>query len=74
MTASRAKNHSVEEWAQIIRGEYDESPGLSLTRGQVRRLWALDPEMCDAVLKRLTTIGFLRKNSRNMFVKVDGCL
>jgi hypothetical protein len=55
-----------------VRGEYDESPGLSLTRGQVRRLWNLDAAVCDAVLEHLTKDGFLRQNSRNMFVRDDG--
>ena len=26
-----------------IRGEYNEMPGLSLSPGQARRLWALEP-------------------------------
>jgi len=43
------REHSVEEWARIVRGEYEESPGLSLTRAQVRRLWNLEPVACEAV-------------------------
>jgi hypothetical protein len=62
----------VEGWAQIVRGEYDESPGLSLTRSQVKRLWSLDAEVCDAVLQYLTTSGFLRVNARQMFVRDAG--
>ena len=66
------REHSVEEWARIIRGEYEESPGLSLTRAQVKRLWNLDSGVCDTVLGALTASGFLRENPRHMFVRDDG--
>ena len=72
MVVCAPRDHSVEEWAAIVRGEYEESPGLSLTRPQVRRLWSMDPEVCDAVLEHLTKTGFLRQNPRNMFVRDDG--
>ena len=39
----------------------DESPGLSLTRPQVMRLWSVDAEICDAVLERLMRTGYLRQ-------------
>jgi hypothetical protein len=65
------RNISVEEWARIVWGEYDESPGLSLTRPQVRRLWNLEPDLCDAVLEHLTKTGYLRQNARNMYVRDD---
>jgi hypothetical protein len=71
---SAPRNDCVEEWVRIVRGEYEESPGLSLTRGQVRRLWNLDAAVCDAVLEQLTNNGFLRQNPRNMFVRDDGWL
>ncbi len=66
------RERSVEDWAQIVRSEYDERPGLSLTRAQAKRLWSLDAEVCDAVLQRLTRSGFLRQNARQMFVRNDG--
>jgi hypothetical protein len=56
---------------QIVRGEYDESPTLALTREQARRLWALDEDVCDAVFLRLTSSGFLRRNASRMFVRYD---
>ena len=63
---------SVQDWVRIVRGEYQESPGLSLTRAQVRRLWSLDPAVCDAVLERLVASGYLRVNEYEMFVRNDG--
>jgi hypothetical protein len=65
-------NRSVQEWVQIVRGEYEESPGLSLTCAQARRLWSLDAVLCDAVLERLIETGFLRRDHRAMFVRNDG--
>jgi hypothetical protein len=41
---------SVAHWLQIIRGEFQEVPGLHLTRPQVQRLWDLDAATCDALL------------------------
>jgi hypothetical protein len=72
MLSCAPQEHSIDEWAQIVRGEYEESPGLSLTRDQVKRLWSMEPPTCDAVLQHLTTRGFLRRNARGMFVRDDG--
>ena len=65
------RDRSLEQWIQIVRGEYEESPGLSLTHAQAKRLWNLDVDVCDAILHRLTTSGFLRQNARQMFVRND---
>ena len=69
---SSTQDLSVEEWVQIVRGEYTESPGLSLTREQAKRLWSLDAELCEAILNRLMASGFLRQSARHMFVRNDG--
>jgi hypothetical protein len=47
------------EWVRIIRAEYEEMPGLTLTHKQVERLWSLDEQMCDEVLADLVGRGFL---------------
>jgi hypothetical protein len=44
----------------LIRSEYDEMPGLCLTRAQVQRLWLLEPTSCDYVLRALVDAGYLR--------------
>ena len=67
-----SRDRSVDEWVTIVRGEYEESPGLSLTCEQARRLWSFDTELCEAVLSRLITSGFLHQNGRQMFVRNDG--
>jgi hypothetical protein len=43
-----------------IRGEYREMPGLSVTREQAQRLWALDAPTCARLLKSLVDARFLR--------------
>ena len=67
----RSAKSVCRRMGRIIRGEYDESPGLSLTRNQAKRLWGLDAETCDAVLERLTKSRYLRENTARMFVRDD---
>lgn len=50
----------VTDLVGVIRSEYDEMPGLCLTRAQVQRLWLLEPIACDTVLSALVDAGFLR--------------
>jgi hypothetical protein len=51
----------VADWLQIIRGEFEEMPGLHLTKPQVQRLWGLDPSMCEALLDALVAVQFLKR-------------
>jgi hypothetical protein len=50
----------VTDLVGLIRSEYDEMPGLCLTRAQVQRLWLLEPGACDNVLRALVDAGYLR--------------
>jgi hypothetical protein len=50
----------VSDLVGLIRSEYDEMPGLCLTRAQVQRLWLLEPAACDNVLRALMEAGHLR--------------
>ena len=50
----------VADLVGLIRAEYDEMPGLCLTRSQVQRLWLLDPAACDTVLRAMVDAGYLR--------------
>jgi len=50
----------VSDLVGLIRSEYDEMPGLCLTRAQVQRLWLLEPAACDNVLQALVEAGYLR--------------
>jgi hypothetical protein len=51
-----------------IRGEYQEMPGLRLTRAQACRLWQVDPATCEVVLQTLLAEGFLARTTNGMFV------
>jgi len=53
---------------EIVRGEFLEMPGLRLTRQQARRLWALDPDTCDALLSTLEGSGFLRRTREGKYM------
>jgi hypothetical protein len=68
---SRAETH-VEDWLMLIRAEYLEIPGLSLTKPEVERLWGLDPVICEALLAALVDIKFLRRTVRDAYVRADG--
>jgi hypothetical protein len=56
----RVPTTRVTELVALIRAEYDEMPGLCLTRAQAQRLWLLDAEVCDNVLRVMVDAGFLR--------------
>ena len=44
----------------LIRAEYEEMPGLSLTKPQAQRLWGLDAATCGTVLDALVSAHVLR--------------
>ena len=49
------------------RADFLEMPGLRLTLDQARRLWMLDPAVCDAVLEDLVGMDFLERIGRDTF-------
>lgn len=50
----------ISDLVSLIRSEYNEMPGLCLTRAQMRRLWLLEADTCDNVVRALVDAGFLR--------------
>jgi hypothetical protein len=62
---------SVADWLQIIRGEFQEIPGLHLTKPQIQRLWGLDTVMCDALLDALVSVRFLKRTAKGGYARVD---
>ena len=56
---------SVEQagsrWADLIRAEYREMPGLSLTKPQIQRMWRLSPSTCDTLVDLLESEKFLKR-------------
>lgn len=68
---SHPSDDTQVDWAELVRAEYAEMPGLSLTVGQVERLWRLDSALATSLLRDLVASGFLRCTSRGMFVRAD---
>ena len=55
-------------WLTLIRAEYREVPGLSLTKPQMQRLWSLDAVTCDGLVDVLQAVKFLRRTVSNTYV------
>jgi hypothetical protein len=69
MPSPRVRLH--DDIISRVRGEFLEMPGLRLTEPQARRLWALEPSLCSAVLTELVDNGFLVRTREGAFVRVD---
>lgn len=59
------------DWLQIVRAEYEEMPGLRLTRAQAQRLWGLDAPVCDAVLGMLVDAKFLGQTRDGVYFRKE---
>lgn len=57
------------DFANLIRAEYSEMPGLSLNAAQVQRLWNLDPTSTSVLLTHLVDTGFLRCTPRGTYLR-----
>jgi hypothetical protein len=54
---------NVESIARRVLAEFEEMPGLMLTRYQASRLFGLEPELCKVVLDSLVDRAYLRQTS-----------
>ena len=52
-----------------VVGEYNEMPGMCVTRPQAERLWGLDSTTCELLLMTLVERGVLRRTPRGAYVK-----
>ena len=62
---------TVRDWLDLIRAEYLEMPGLSLTEPQFERMWNLTPDLAETLLQELQRICFLRRTRKGTFVRAD---
>jgi hypothetical protein len=69
-----AEQNAIQDWLRLIQAEYLEMPGLQLTKPQVRRLWRLEPQLCDVLLASLVASEFLRKTHRDAYVLADAVI
>ena len=60
---------SLRDLLNRVVGEYNEMPGMCVTRPQAQRLWGLDSTTCELVLMTLVERGILRRTSRGTYVK-----
>src|SRR5438093_7064912 len=60
-TGKRSVMATHEQLLDRIRGEYVEMPGLRLTFPQACRLWHVDPQTCQTVLRDLVAERFLHQ-------------
>jgi len=54
---------------QRVKAEYFEMPGLALTHRQARRLWNMDPDLCDHILRELVLERFLCEGRGGVFLR-----
>jgi hypothetical protein len=63
---------TVSDPAQRMRRDFAVLPGLALTFGQARRLWALPENACQELLDALVAEGFLWVRSDFRYVRRSG--
>jgi len=57
----------IQQLVRIVGAEFDEMPGMRLTREQARRLWNLSIDDCDVVLTELTERGRLVRDPAGQY-------
>jgi hypothetical protein len=69
----RGTDIDVRDWMNLIRAEYLEMPGLSLTEAQFERMWNLAPDFAEQLLQELQRVCFLRRTKKGTYVRADLC-
>jgi hypothetical protein len=62
---------AAHDWAELMRAEYLEMPGLALSKPQARRLWGLGSETCDVRLDEMVNERFLKKTPQDLYVRAN---
>jgi hypothetical protein len=65
------ENPTQTDWLQIVRSEFEEIPGLLLTKQQAQRLWGLNAVTCEILLSELIGSHFLKRTSSGMYARAD---
>jgi hypothetical protein len=61
----------TRQLARLVRAEYMEMPGLSITLPQAQRLWGADERTCRRVLDALIARGILRRTIKGRYVRAS---
>jgi hypothetical protein len=64
-----ATEGSIDDLLVLIRAEYDEMPGLTLTPAQVCRLFGIDPARGDTVMRKLVEAGVLVRSANGAYMR-----
>ena len=59
---------SIADLLARVQAEYQEMPGLHLTKWQAQRLWGLDATTCDGLFEALEETKFLRRTPQDGYV------
>ena len=59
---------TIAQWVRRVEMEYQEMPGLSLSKCQMQRLWGLESFECDALVDALVAGRVLRRTIHNTYV------
>jgi hypothetical protein len=68
-TVREPRHGDLARYVMLIQAEYTEMPGLQLTKRQVQRLWGLDEMTCEASLRALENLRFLRRTATNLYAR-----
>jgi hypothetical protein len=63
------RTEATRSLVERVRAEFVEMPGLHLTALQARKLWALDADLCDAVLSELVNTQFLKRTAGDGYIR-----
>ena len=64
------RSEVTQQLARVVRAEYAEMPGLSVTLAQAQRLWGVDESTCRRVFDGLVARGVLRRTAKGCYVRV----
>ena len=59
------------DWVRLIQSEFDEMPGLHLSKRQAQRLWNLDAQTTDVIFNALEASNFLRRMPNDIYTRAD---
>jgi hypothetical protein len=59
------------EWVRVVQSEFDEMPGLHLSKRQAQRLWNLDAKSTDVIFNALEASNFLRRMPNDVYTRAD---
>ena len=65
----RLPDHLWQATIHRVRGEFEEMPSLRVSMTQARALFGLPERVCEWVLSRLETDGFLGRTSSGEYVR-----